>query len=108
PAVLCAHGGHDHGRMWDGFAPRLASMGYRVVAPDMRGHGDSGRIASGHIWQASAVDMSSLAQTLAPPVGMIGHSFGAGQLMWVAAVWPEQARWVVSLDGLGPPPAAFA
>jgi pimeloyl-ACP methyl ester carboxylesterase len=27
--------------------------------------------------------------------------------MWTAAVWPELARWVVSLDGLGPPAAAF-
>jgi pimeloyl-ACP methyl ester carboxylesterase len=107
PAILCAHGAHDHGRMWDGFAPRLAALGYRIVAMDMRGHGDSARLASGHIWQASSIDYACVARALGPPVGMVGHSFGAGQLMWVAAVWPELARWVVSLDGLGPPPAAF-
>ncbi|MHB8466623.1 MAG: alpha/beta fold hydrolase [Acidimicrobiales bacterium] len=108
PAIICAHGAQDHGRMWDGFAPQLADLGYRVLAPDMRGHGDSGRISSGHVWGASALDLALLARSSGPPVGFVGHSFGSGQLMWVAAVWPELVRWVVSLDGLGPPPAAFA
>jgi len=107
PAIICAHGGHDHGRMWDGLAPRLAALGYRVAAPDLRGHGDSSRITTGHIWAASTLDLGLLARTLDPPVGFVGHSFGAGQVMWVAAVWPELARWVVSLDGLGPPKGAF-
>lgn len=108
PAIICAHGAQDHGRMWDDFAPRLATLGYRVVAPDLRGHGDSGRITSGHIWAASTIDLGLLARSLGPTVGLVGHSFGSGQLMWVAAVWPELVRWVVSFDGLGPPPAAFA
>lgn len=107
PTIICAHGGHDHGRMWDGFAPRLAELGYRVLAPDIRGHGDSSRISTGHIWSASTLDFGLLARASNPPVGFVGHSFGAGQVMWAAAVWPELARWVVSLDGLGPPPAAF-
>jgi pimeloyl-ACP methyl ester carboxylesterase len=54
-----------------------------------------------------SIDLGLLAQA-ASPVGFVGHSFGAGQVMWAAAVWPEHVRWVVSLDGLGPPPAAFA
>lgn len=108
PVVICAHGAQDHGRMWDGLAPRLAEeMNWRVVAPDLRGHGDSGRLASGHIWNASALDLGLLARQMGPPVGWIGHSFGAGQVMYAAGVWPELSRWVVSLDGLGPPPHAF-
>ena len=107
PPIICAHGALDHGRMWDGFAPRLAELGYRVVAPDMRGHGDSGRIGSGHVWAACSIDLGLLARSLGSSVGLVGHSFGAGQVMWVAAVWPEMVRWVVSFDGLGPPPVAF-
>jgi pimeloyl-ACP methyl ester carboxylesterase len=108
PAVICVHGAGDHGRMWDGFAPRLAALGHRVLAPDLRGHGDSGRLSSGHVWMASALDLAVLARQAGPPVGLVGHSFGGGQAMYVAGVWPELARWLVNLDGLGPPAAAFA
>lgn len=107
PVVICVHGGYDHGRMWDGFAPRLAALGYRVLCPDVRGHGDSGRLSSGHVWLASALDLALLARGAGAPVGLVGHSFGGGQAMFVAAVWPELARWVVNLDGLGPAPAEF-
>jgi pimeloyl-ACP methyl ester carboxylesterase len=103
PVVLCAHGAFDHGRMWDGVAPQLAASGWRVVAPDLRGHGDSGRLSSGHVWSATALDLALLARRLGPPVGMVGHSFGAGLVQYVAGVWPELVRWIVNLDGLGPP-----
>jgi pimeloyl-ACP methyl ester carboxylesterase len=104
PVIVCVHGAHDHGRMWDGLAPRLADLGYRVVCPDLRGHGDSGRLASGHVWMATALDLGVLARTLdgGRPVRFVGHSFGAGLSMYVAGVWPESVRWVVNLDGLGP------
>ena len=32
PPIICAHGAHDHGRMWDGFAPLLAGAGILGVA----------------------------------------------------------------------------
>jgi pimeloyl-ACP methyl ester carboxylesterase len=107
PPVICLHGAYDHGRMWDGLAPELAALGYRVVAPDLRGHGDSGRLSSGAAWAAVALDVALLARHLGPPVGVVGHSFGGGQALYVAGVWPELVRWVVNLDGLGPPPAAL-
>ena len=108
PAVVCVHGAFDHGRMWDGLAPALADLGWRVVAPDLRGHGDSGRLSSGHAWDAVGLDLALLARALGPPVGLVGHSFGGGQALFVAGNFPELARWVVNIDGLGPPPAAFA
>jgi pimeloyl-ACP methyl ester carboxylesterase len=107
PVVICTHGAYDHGRMWDGLAPRIAKLGFRVVAPDLRGHGDSSRLTSGHVWLASASDIASLARHYGPPVGLIGHSFGGGQALMVAGVWPELVRWVVNLDGLGPPASMF-
>ena len=107
PPVLCIHGAYDHGRMWDGIAPDLAALGYRVVAVDLRGHGDSGRLSSGAAWSACALDLALLARSFGPPVGLVGHSFGGGQALYVAGVWPELVRWVVNLDGLGPPPGAL-
>ena len=107
PAVICLHGAYDHGRMFDGLAPRLAERGYRVLAPDLRGHGDSGRVSSGNTWMASALDVALLARGAGPPVGLVGHSMGGGQASYVAGVWPELVRWVVNLDGLGPPADRF-
>lgn len=107
PPILCVHGALDHGRMWDELAPRVADWGYRVVALDCRGHGDSGPLHSGHLWYSLAIDHCLLARRLGPPIGLIGHSMGAGQAMFVAGVWPELVRWVINLDGLGPSEAGF-
>ena len=107
PAVVCLHGAYDHGRMFDGLAPHLAGRGFRVLAPDLRGHGDSGRVGSGNTWMASALDVALLARHAGAPLGLVGHSMGGGQATFVAGVWPELVRWVVNLDGLGPPADRF-
>jgi pimeloyl-ACP methyl ester carboxylesterase len=104
PPVVCVHGGWDHGRMWDGFAPRVAALGHHVVALDQRGHGDSGRLHSGTSWLTWNLDLALLARHLGAPVGLIGHSMGGGQALSVAAAFPELVSWVVNIDGLGPPP----
>jgi pimeloyl-ACP methyl ester carboxylesterase len=111
PPVVLVHGAYDHGRTWDGFAPRLAELGFHVVAIDVRGHGDSGRLSSGMLWNASTIDLCELARVLAPatdtPIGMIGHSMGGGQVLTAAATMPERFAWLVNLDGLGPPADGF-
>ena len=38
-AVLCLHGILDQGAMWWQMAKALVQQGYRVIAPDLRGHG---------------------------------------------------------------------
>jgi pimeloyl-ACP methyl ester carboxylesterase len=111
PPVVLVHGAYDHGRTWDGFAPRLVRLGFHVVAIDVRGHGDSGRLSSGMAWGACTIDLCELARALAPapgtPIGMIGHSMGGGQVFTAAATTPECFAWLVNLDGLGPPAEGF-
>ncbi|HEV3226639.1 MAG TPA: alpha/beta hydrolase, partial [Acidimicrobiales bacterium] len=107
PVIVMVHGAFDHGRMFDGIAPRLAALGYHVVAVDMRGHGDSGRLWSGNTWLAMNLDLGLLARELGSPVRFVSHSFGGGQALCTAAIFPEDVKWVVSIDGLGPPAAAF-
>lgn len=51
--------------------------------------------------------MALLARTFDQPTGFLGHSFGGGLSLYVAAVFPELVRWVVNIDGLGPPADAF-
>lgn len=104
PPMVLVHGGWDHGRMFDGIAPELAAMGYRVVAVDLRGHGDSGRLSiSGACWLTWNLDLARLVQRLGPPAAMVGHSLGGGQVLSVAGAFPELVSWAVSIDGLGPP-----
>ena len=107
PPVIMVHGAFDHGRMFDGLAPRVAALGYHAVAVDMRGHGDSGPLWSGNAWLQMNLDLGMLARHLGAPVGFIGHSFGGGQALCVAAAFPDEVKWIVNIDGLGPPPAAF-
>jgi pimeloyl-ACP methyl ester carboxylesterase len=108
PLVVCVHGAYDHGRMFDGIAPRVAALGYHVVAIDVRGHGDSGPLDTGFAWALVHLDTALLIRHLGGgPVGFVAHSFGGGQAGGVAGVWPESVRWIVNIDGLGPPQAAF-
>lgn len=104
PLVLCLHGAYDHGRMFDGVAPRVAELGYHVVAVDLRGHGDSGPLDTGFAWTLLHLDLALLIKHLGgAPVGFVAHSFGGGQAIGVAGAFPELVRWVVNIDGLGPP-----
>lgn len=106
--MLLLHGAFDHGRMFDDLAPRVAALGYHAVAIDFRGHGDSGPLDTGFAWALINVDLACLVRHLgAGPVGVIAHSFGGGQAIGLAGAFPELVRWLVILDGLGPPPDAI-
>ena len=108
PPVLCLHGAYDHGRMFDELAPRIAALGYHVVAIDFRGHGDSGPLDTGFAWALFHLDLALLLRHLdAGPVGFVAHSFGGGQATGVAGAFPELVRWIVNIDGLGPPAAGL-
>ena len=107
PVVVLVHGAYDHGRMFDGLAPMVAALGYHAVAVDLRGHGDSGPLGTGFAWALINLDLALLARHLGGPVGFIGHSFGGGQVGGVAAAFPGLVRWIVNIDGLGPPADAM-
>ena len=72
-AVLL-HGLTGSSETWGGVAERLNQQGYRCIAPDLRGHGESPKPARGY---RLADFVADLAQTLpAEPELLIGHSFG--------------------------------
>src|ERR1043165_1995722 len=84
PPLLLAHGGFDFGRTYDVFAPLLADAGWRVVAWDHRGHGDSEHAAL-YSWDADVRDavvvMDSVSQA---PLPLVGHSKGGAILLQLA------------------------
>lgn len=100
PPLALLHGGFDFARTFDVFAPLLADAGWRVVAWDQRGHGDSEHAAL-YSWDTDVRDAAAVLATLGPdPVPVIGHSKGGSLLLQVAAALPNRVAKLVNLDGL--------
>lgn len=83
PPLVLVHGGLAHAQWWSPLAPLLARH-YHVVAPDLAGHGDSGRRAAYSLeaWAADVMGVCAEACGGVAPV-LVGHSLG-GQIGIVA------------------------
>ncbi|HXQ12704.1 MAG TPA: alpha/beta hydrolase [Caulobacteraceae bacterium] len=106
PPLLLIHGGQDHCRNWDWVAQEMR-RDYHIIAPDLRGHGDSAWSPSGEYGMSAYVyDIAQLIhqQNLAP-VRIIAHSMGGNVALRYAGVYPETVTKLVSIEGLGPSPA---
>lgn len=110
PVIFALHGWLDNAATFELLGPVLADAGYRVVAIDLPGHGQSCWLADGgdyYIWEAATAIVQVLKQ-LDEPVHLLGHSMGAATALILAAVYPELVKTVVALDAMGPlstPPA---
>jgi len=90
----------DFARTFDLLAPRLADGGWRVVAWDQRGHGDSDHVPLG-TWDAELRDAWAVMADLGnEPMPFVGHSKGGGMMMSLAEAKPDRCSAVVNLDGL--------
>lgn len=78
PAIVMLHGAGGAGHSWRGLMPLLAPQ-YRVIVPDLPGHGFTRIGARGRAGiDAMAEDLARLCATLGvAPVAVIGHSAGA-------------------------------
>jgi pimeloyl-ACP methyl ester carboxylesterase len=109
PPLVLVHGGRDHCRNWDWVASRLRAD-WHVIAPDLRGHGDSQWAdAGGYGIDGFIYDLAQLIhqQNLAP-VTIVAHSLGGNIALRYAGCFPEQVRQLVAIEGLGPSPAMEA
>jgi pimeloyl-ACP methyl ester carboxylesterase len=106
PLAVLVHGGRDHCRAWDFVALDLRNH-FHVVAPDLRGHGDSDwAIGGSYSITDHVLDLGQLLNALPQqPAVLIGHSLGAGVALQRAGVFPEAVRGIVAIEGLGPPGA---
>ncbi|HIF95612.1 MAG TPA: alpha/beta hydrolase [Myxococcales bacterium] len=105
PPLLLIHGNKDHARSWDWVARELRDE-YHVIAPDLRGHGDSAWAIGGHyMLNEFVLDMAQLIETLKlHPLTIVAHSLGGAVALQYAAVYPERVQKLVAVEGLGPPP----
>jgi pimeloyl-ACP methyl ester carboxylesterase len=99
PLVLL-HGLASNARIWDGVAPRLVGAGLRVVALDLRGHGESEQPDDGYDFASVGRDLSSALAglELERPV-LVGHSWGAHVALQYAAERPGALAGLVMVDG---------
>ncbi|MGD8860124.1 MAG: alpha/beta hydrolase [Myxococcales bacterium] len=109
PPLLLVHGGRDHCRNWDWVAHALRDD-YHIIAPDLRGHGDSQWLVGGNYSVVDYVyDVAQLVHQLKlAPLTVIGHSLGGHISMQFAGVYPEQVQKLISVEGFGPPPKLLA
>jgi pimeloyl-ACP methyl ester carboxylesterase len=109
PPLILLHGGRDHCRNWDWVAADLR-RDYHIIAPDLRGHGDSAWATSGDYSMGAFVyDLAQLIhqQGLAP-ARIVAHSLGGNIALRYAGAFPETVSRLVAIEGLGPSPTMMA
>jgi pimeloyl-ACP methyl ester carboxylesterase len=85
-------------------APLLASAGYRVIIPYLRGYGTTRFLASETVRNGQqsviAVDIIALMDALKIEKATIaGYDWGARTANIIAALWPERCKAMVSVSG---------
>jgi pimeloyl-ACP methyl ester carboxylesterase len=105
PPLLLIHGGRDHARNWDWVALSMRDA-YHIIAPDLRGHGDSEWARGGQYAMIDYVlDVAQFLEQLQMfPITIIGHSLGGGIACQYSGVYPKRVKQLVAIEGLGPPP----
>jgi pimeloyl-ACP methyl ester carboxylesterase len=106
PLVLCLHGFPDHAPTFEPLIEGLARVGYRAVAPWMRGYAPTTTDGPFDV-ERLADDVRELAEALAPgrPITAIGHDWGAVAIYRAAVRFPELFASAVTMAV--PHPAVF-
>ncbi|MFM6853260.1 MAG: alpha/beta fold hydrolase [Sphingopyxis sp.] len=109
PPLLLVHGGRDHCRSWDWVAQQLCAD-WHVLCPDLRGHGDSAWSPDGNYDMSAFVyDLAQFVHQLGlSPVTIVAHSLGGNIATRYTALYPENVRKFVNIEGLGPSPKTRA
>jgi pimeloyl-ACP methyl ester carboxylesterase len=101
PAVLLLHGFPDSHRVWRNQIPALVGAGFRVIAPDLRGFGESDKPAEVEAYglSHSIADVVAILDALGVDrARAVGHDWGAG-LAWAVAVFaPDRVEKLVVMS----------
>ena len=108
PTLIMIHGGRDHCRNWDWVANDLKDD-YHIIAPDLRGHGDSQWLIGGAYTTIDYVyDIAQLIRhSGAKEVSIVSHSMGGGIALAYAGLYPDVVNHLISIEGMGPLPSSF-
>ena len=104
PVLLLIHGIASDSEVWRASLPLLARRA-RVIAPDLPGHGSSGKGPGDYSLGSLACMLRDLLVTLGHErATLVGHSLGGGVAMQFSYMFPERTERLVlvSTGGLGP------
>jgi pimeloyl-ACP methyl ester carboxylesterase len=104
PAVILLHGWPYDIHSYLDVAPLLASAGYRVIIPHLRGYGTTRFLSADTVrnGQPSAVAADTVAMMDALKIEkatIAGYDWGARSADIIAALWPERCKALVSVSG---------
>jgi pimeloyl-ACP methyl ester carboxylesterase len=104
PPVILLHGWPYDIHSFVEVAPLLASAGYRVIVPHLRGHGTTRFLSNDAVRNgqpsALALDVVSLMDALKIQKAVLaGFDWGARTAAIVAALWPERCKALVAVSG---------
>jgi pimeloyl-ACP methyl ester carboxylesterase len=112
PLVLL-HGWRDHAQSWNYFVDALSQKSGKplwIIAPDCRGHGDSGWVGAGGYYHFPDYlhDLDCVIHSLnTPAVTLVGHSMGGTISFLFTGTFPQRVRKLVLVEGIGPLGMAF-
>jgi lipase len=98
PALVCLHGVTGHGRRFRRLAEERLAGRFRVLAPDLRGHGRSLREPPWRLEQYVADIIETLGALGVGKAAFLGHSFGGRLVLELAAHAPERLERAILLD----------
>lgn len=88
PAVMLLHGGGQTRHSWQGTLDRLAAAGFRAIAYDARGHGESDWAPDGdYSISALAFDLREVLECTGPNVALVGASMGGMTALFAAGTY---------------------
>lgn len=100
--VVLLHGYAESSHMW---LPLMAKLGDKrtVIAPDLRGAGDSAMTASGYEKKNLAQDIHAMVQALGyRKINIVGHDIGLMVAYAYAAQYPDEVESVTLMDAFLP------
>ena len=101
PPVMLIHSAYSTAHVWDLFAPTMVDS-FRVLAPDLRGYGQTDKPPTGYSARELAEDLYAFSRALElEPFHLVGHSVGTRLGCQFAARHPELLRSLVLVDCTG-------
>ena len=100
PPLLLIHGNRDHAHNWDWTAARLQHR-YHIIAPDLRGHGDS-QWSRGSMYAPAeyVYDIAQLVhQQRLAPLRIVAHSLGGLVALQYTGIFPELVERLAVIEG---------
>jgi pimeloyl-ACP methyl ester carboxylesterase len=99
--VLLLHGFPDSGRLWRNQVPALAEAGFRVIVPDLRGYGRSGKPEAAEAYSLPLLAgdvLAVLADLDTDRAHVVGHDWGAALAWGLAALAPDHVDHLAALS----------